>query len=147
MTPQEFTEQLKEIGIEIQDLTDNEAPVIAGKTAADFFTENFQRQGFLGQALAAWRDVGRRTHPRKTQKGQTAAGRQILFGETRNLSRSIDYDAGKGKVIVYSDVKYAPFHNEGTDKLPKRQFIGDSEKLNELVVSEINRKLKNIPKQ
>ncbi|MDR0295160.1 MAG: hypothetical protein LBH91_03080 [Prevotellaceae bacterium] len=147
MTPKEFTEQLKEIGIEIQNLADNEAPVIAGKTAADFFTENFQRQGFLNQSLTAWRDVQRRTHPRTTPKGQTAAGRQILFGETRNLSRSIDYDAGRGKVTVYSDVKYAPYHNEGTDKLPKRQFIGDSEKLNELVISEINRKLKEIPKK
>ena len=145
MTPQEFTEQLKEIGVEIQNLADNDAPGIAGKTAADFFTDNFQRQGFLNQSLNAWRDVGRRTHPRNTPKGQTAAGRQILFGETRNLSRSIDYEAGKGKVVVYSDVKYAPYHNEGTDKLPKRQFIGDSAKLNELVIAEIERKLQNIP--
>ena len=147
MKPEEFSKQLAQIGIEIQNLADNEAPGIAGKTAADFFTENFQRQGFLRQALEAWRDVKRRTHTRTTPRGQTAAGRLILFGETRNLSRSIDYDTSAGKVVVYSDVHYAPYHNEGTDKIPKRQFIGDSEKLNELVISELNRKLKNIPKK
>ena len=146
MKPEEFTQQLAQIGIDIQQLADDYAPVIAGKTAADFFAENFQRQGFLNQSINPWQDVLRRTKPRNTPKGQTAAGRQILFGETRNLSRSIDYQATNGQVIVYSDVRYAPYHNEGTDKLPKRQFIGDSEKLNELVIAEIERKLKNIPK-
>ncbi len=147
MTPEQFTEQLKQIAVEINDLADNEAPIVAGKTAADFFADNFQRQGFLNQTVSPWADVLRRTKPRNTPKGQTAAGRQILFGETRNLSRSIDYSTGKGKVIVYSDVHYAPYHNQGADKLPKRQFIGDSDQLNKLVIDEIDRKLKNIPKK
>ena len=146
MKPEEFTKQLAQLKIDIEQFADNEAPGIAGKTAADFFTENFQRQGFLNKTVEPWRDVKRRTHPRNTPKGQTAAGRKILFGKTRNLEPSIDYDTNAGKVVVYSDVHYAPYHNEGTDKIPKRQFIGDSEKLNELVITEIERKLKDIPK-
>jgi hypothetical protein len=127
MKPEQFTKQLEQIAINVQRFADNEAPVIAGKTAADFFTANFDRQGFLNKSLKMWQDVRRRTHPRNTPKGQTSAGRRILFGETRNLSRSIDYATGTaGKVIIYTDVKYAPYHNKGTAKLPKRQFIGDS---------------------
>jgi phage gpG-like protein len=146
MTPEQFTKDLAKMAVEVQKFTDNTAPTIVGKTAADFFTRNFDRQGFLNKGLRSWQEVKRRTHPRKTPKGQTAAGRRILFGETRNLSRSIDYEAQKGRVVVYSDVHYAPYHNEGTDKLPKRQFIGDSAELDQLVISELERKLKNIIK-
>lgn len=130
----------------IEDTGPNGAPTIAGKTAVDFFTKNFNRQGFLNRGLQPWPDVLRRTHPRNTKRGQTLAKRRILFGETRNLSRSIDYDPQKGRAIVYSDVHYAPYHNEGTDKLPKRQFIGDSAELDKLITSELERKLKNIIK-
>jgi phage gpG-like protein len=146
MTPEQFTKELAQMIIEVKKFTEDAAPVIAGKTAADFFTQNFDRQGFLNRGLQAWQDVKRRTNPRNTQRGQTAAGRRILFGETRNLSRSIDYDPQKGRVIVFSDVHYAPYHNEGTDKLSKRQFIGDSAELDKLITSELERKLSKIIK-
>ena len=150
MTPEQFTKDLAKMAVKvknfIEDTGPNGAPTIIGKTAADFFTQNFDRQGFLNRGLQPWPDVKRRTNPRNTQRGQTAAGRRILFGETRNLSRSIDYDPQKGNVIVYSDVHYAPYHNEGTGKLPKRQFIGDSAELDKLVISELDKKLKNIIK-
>jgi hypothetical protein len=146
MTPEQFTKDLTKITVEVRKFVEYAAPVIAGKAAADFFTQNFDRQGFLSRGLTPWPDVKRRTHPRNTPRGQTAAGRRILFGETRNLSRSIDYDPQKGHVVVYSDVHYAPYHNEGTDKLQKRQFIGDSAELDALVISELERKLKTVIK-
>ena len=46
MKPDEFAKQLAQIKVEIQQLADDVAPVIAGKTAADFFTENFQSQRY-----------------------------------------------------------------------------------------------------
>ncbi|MDR0729155.1 MAG: hypothetical protein LBF19_03405 [Prevotellaceae bacterium] len=150
MTPKQFTKGLAKMAVEvkkfIEDTGPNGAPTIVGKTATGFFTQNFDRQGFLNRGLQPWPDVKRRTHPRETPRGQTAAGRRILFGETRNLSRSIDYGPQRGSVIVYSDVHYAPYHNEGTKKLPKRQFIGDSAELDKLVISELDRKLKQIIK-
>ena len=150
MTPQQFTQSLSKMVIElkkfIEDTGPNGAPTIVGTTASDFFTQNFDRQGFLNRGLQPWPDVKRRTNPRNTPRGKTAAGRRILFGETRNLSRSIDYDAQKGKVIIFSDVHYAPYHNQGTSKLPKRQFIGDSAELDKLVISELDKKIKNIIK-
>jgi phage gpG-like protein len=146
MTPEQFTKSLTRMAVEVKKFTEDAALVIAGKTAADFFTQNFDRQGFLNKGLTPWPDVKRRTHPRNTPRGQTAAGRRILFGETRNLSRSIDYDPQKGHVIIYSDVHYAPYHNEGTAKIPKRQIMGDSEELNKNVGSELERKLNNIIK-
>jgi phage gpG-like protein len=150
MTPEQFTKNLTQMSVDVNkffnDTGSNGAPTIVGKTAVDFFTQNFDRQGFLNRELTSWTDVKRRTHPRKSPRGKTAAGRRILFGETRNLSRSIDYDPKKGNVIVYSDVHYAPYHNEGTSKIPQRQFIGDSAELDKLVVSELERKLNNIIK-
>ncbi|MDR2361586.1 MAG: hypothetical protein LBD91_02540 [Prevotellaceae bacterium] len=150
MTPQQFTDGLSQMAVKIKNFEEKDAPKMAGKTAADFFTDNFQRQGFLSRGLRAWPEVKRRKPKANgrpyTPRETTAAGRRILFGQTRNLSRSIDYDPQKGHVIVYSDVHYAPYHNEGTDKLPKRQFIGDSAELDKLVISELERKLKNIIK-
>lgn len=146
MTPDEFTKGLAKMAVDAKRFTDKLAPRVAGKTAADFFTKNFTaRQGFLDAVLAPWEDVQRRTSPRRTPRGKTAAGRKILFGETRNLSRSIGYEAqGDGVAVVYSDVEYAPYHNEGTDDLPQRQFMGDSAELDKLILSELERKLGKI---
>jgi hypothetical protein len=80
MTPEQFTKSLAQMTVGIRKFTENAAPVIAGKTAAGFFTQNFDRQGFLNRGLQPWLDVKRRTHPRATPRGQTAAGRRILFG-------------------------------------------------------------------
>jgi phage gpG-like protein len=146
MTPGQFIKGLARMSVDVRQFTKEYALKVAGKTASDFFAQNFDRQGFLNHGLKLWKDVKRRTHPRDTPRGETAAGRRILFGETRNLSRSIDYDVQPKSVTVYSDVHYAPYHNEGTDRLPKRQFIGDSAELDTLITSEIERKLKNIIK-
>lgn len=33
-------------------------------------------------------------------------------------------------VLIYNNTPYSGFHNEGTDKIPQRQFIGESDELN-----------------
>ena len=66
----------------------------------------------------------------------------------------------KGEVVVwtapsaFAKEPYGRVHNEGLRAgrgsgfiMPKRQFMGESEELNALIISEIERKLKQISKQ
>ncbi|MDR1023595.1 MAG: hypothetical protein LBL94_10055 [Prevotellaceae bacterium] len=151
MTPEQFTKSLTKMSVDVKKFVHAAAPKIAGKTAAEFFTENFaQRQGFLNRSVTPWQEVDRR-RPKanglpRTPRQQTEAGRKILFGKTRNLSRSIDYEVHEGGATVFSDVAYAAYHNDGDGAIPQRQFIGDSAELDKLVMAEIERKLKNIIK-
>lgn len=112
MKPEDFTKSLAAMAMDVkkflEDDGSNGAPIVAGKTAEDFFRNNFQR----------------RTNPRNTHRGRTAAGRKILFGETRNLEGGFGKDVRKGGVVVYNDTEYAPYHNEGTDKNPKAPIHG-----------------------
>jgi hypothetical protein len=128
MKPEDFTKSLAAMAMDVkkflEDDGSNGAPIVAGKTAEDFFRNNFQRQGFLDNGLTPWQDVKRRTNPRNTHRGRTAAGRKILFGETRNLEGGFGKDVRKGGVVVYNDTEYAPYHNEGTDKNPKAPIHG-----------------------
>ena len=150
MTPDQFNKYLANLVKEIDNYADNDAPVIIGKTATDFFTDNFQKQGFVNRGLQAWQEVARRINPRDRSKA--AATRPILTGETGNLGRSIDYFPDKGKVTVLSDLPYSSAHNEGTNTagrnrsvtIQKRQFIGHSYELDQLITSEINRKLNSL---
>lgn len=46
-----------------------------------------------------------------------------------DLKRSIKTLKKKFKVIIYTNISYASYHNEGTGRLPQREFIGKSKKL------------------
>ena len=171
MTHDEFMRDLERITIEVEKYTDGEAPTIIGKTAADFFAENFQKEGFVDNGLQKWEEVRRRTDPNVTGADAT---RPILTGRTGNLGRSIDYDPHPKQVTVFSDVVYAEVHNKGLTistvagvkehtrrqkgktvtvkahsrkinlTFKKRQFMGHSAELDKLIISEIERKLKSI---
>lgn len=107
-------------------------PHILGQAAVDAFKQNFQDEGFFG---SHWKEVKRRQgHARGA-----AASRPILTGNTGNLGRSIDYEVSDNKATVFSDLPYASAHNEGTTTagrnntttIPKRQFIGNHQKLDD----------------
>jgi phage gpG-like protein len=147
MTPNEFSRYLIEAQREIQQYINEDAPVIIGKTAVDHFTENFQQEGFVDGGVQKWQEVKRRMNPKITG---ARASRPILTGDTGDLGMSIQYkDAADGKVTVYSDLPYSEAHNEGTANagrshnvvIPKRQFIGESEELNEKIKEELERKI------
>ena len=84
-----------------------------------------------------------------------------LIGETGDLARSIEIKSiSNGQVVIwtspsaFSKEPYGRVHNEGLRAgrgkgfiMPKRQFMGESEELNALIISEIERKLKQITKQ
>lgn len=155
MTPEELTKQLENIPITLEKWVNDDAPIIVGKIASDFFTENFDRQGFLNNGLHKWDDVKRRQ--RASTKG-AAKGWAILTGGTGNLKRGNSYIAGIGQVVIYNDARspsgfaYGIVHNRGVNNagrsrnvtIPKRQFMGDSKELGDLINAEIERKLNEL---
>jgi phage gpG-like protein len=84
------------------------------------FKENFREEGFINDYLEKW-------SPRK----KADQGRAILVKSGR-LKRGIRTIRGTSfnEVKIANDVPYAKYHNEGTDKLPRRKFIANSNSLN-----------------
>jgi phage gpG-like protein len=145
--PEDFVKTLETQATEIQELM-TEIPRIVGVEAVNHFTENFQHEGF--DEPKTWQEVKRREAPKRPELA--GASRPILTGETGNLGRSIQYEENADGVTVFSDVEYAEAHNEGTTTagrnrnitIPQRQFIGDSDKLNEKIEKEINDRINKI---
>ena len=164
MTPEQFGKEIGRLKDEFKELFDKYGPTIAGKTAVSYFKKNFQNEAW---GRVKWTEVQRRTpgtaafrtaarnHPARTT-------RKILTGDTGDLGRSIEVKAvSKGQVVVWtapsaftSKEPYGRVHNDGLRAgrgkgfiMPKRQFMGESEELNALIISELERKLKQITKQ
>lgn len=84
-----------------------------------------------------------------TNYSRAARKTPILSSKRSELENSIQYTKNSKGVRVFSDKKYAKLHNEGgsikvfgkaTAKVPKRQFIGKSEKLKQRIIKKIERK-------
>lgn len=161
MSPQQFSNEIQRLEKEFKELFAKYAPTIAGKTAVSYFKKNFQNEAW---GRISWKEVQRRTagtnankyaakhHPARTT-------RKILTGDTGDLARSIEIKSvSNGQVVIWtapnafgSKEPYGRVHNEGLRAgrgkgftMPKRQFMGTSDELNELIISEINRKLNQI---
>lgn len=150
MDGQEFAQHLLSMSEETERFINDDAPIVMGKVAVDFFTESFQDEGFTDTSFEPWQEVKRRQNPKVTGARATRA---ILTGDTGDLGMSIEYkDASGGQVTVFSDKPYAEAHNKGTTTagrkrnvtIPKRQFIGDSAALDENVLEELKRKADEI---
>ncbi|MBW6489744.1 MAG: phage virion morphogenesis protein [Lentimicrobium sp.] len=148
MTPDEYKKILQRQAQRIKKAVTRNLPISIGKKAVDIYTENFQKEGFQNANFEPWKEVKRRQNPRT--KG-AAKKRKILTGKTGDLGRSIKYETGSAQVTIYSDVPYAAVHNEGLRagrgkgfQMPKRQFIGDSLEVDEMIEREIDNVLNQI---
>ena len=138
MTPEEHIKQLLVSNKEFKRWFDNDLPRMVGIEAVNFFTENFEQEGFTDVNFMPWKEVKRRENPRPNR---TTDMLKILT-KSGNLGRSIEYTAEPGQVIISSDLDYAAAHNEGTSTagrnrnvtIPKRQFIGKSETFDKQVI-------------
>jgi len=84
-----------------------------------FKLNNFEAQGFIDSGVRSWK-------PKKKKDGDR------LLIKTSKLRNGIFYKASGTKIAFGTIMKYGQYHNEGTRKLPKRQFMGDSEALNKI---------------
>jgi len=100
--------------------------ILIGNEAKNFFVNSWRLQGFEDRSVQKW--VARKKQDKKR------AGRAILV-DSGDLRRSIirePVNKSQLSVKISTDLPYAKVHNEGVGKMPKRQFMGDSYKLNEL---------------
>jgi phage gpG-like protein len=117
---------LKKFESQISDMV-----TIMGVEAKNHFTKSFNDGGFTDETLEAWT-------PRKRTREKS--GRAILV-KTGRLKRSlINRKKGKYSTVINTSLPYAKRHNEGI-KMPKRQFIGNSGKLNRKIISRIKSKI------
>ena len=135
---------------------------IMGVEARNHFVKSFKDQGFTDQTIEKW-------EPRKDEVATTggidfrrsrtgfidsnATNRAILV-KTGDLRRSIRIVAKTAdSVTIGTDLPYAQIHNEGGKgmafgryefDMPKRQFMGDSQKLIEKLKLMLQKKIKQI---
>lgn len=113
------------------------AIILIGNEAKNFFVNSWRLQGFEDRTVEKWK-------PRKKETKRTI-GRAILV-QSGDLRRSIirqPVNKAQLSVKISTDLPYAKVHNEGLGKMPKREFIGNSYKLNEnckkIVISQLDK--------
>jgi phage gpG-like protein len=115
---------------------DNAAGKVAG-VLQTHFSNSFADEGFTDESLQQWQQVKRRLpgtpeykYPkfhdldRRTRKILVGKGTPVLSQSVQVMSASFT-----NGITVGTTVPYAAYHNTGTDKLPKREFIGDSKQM------------------
>lgn len=104
------------------------------RKAENQFKENFRQGGFIDDYLQKW-----------TPRKNADPGRAILVKSGR-LKRGIKAAPGENftRIDISNDVPYAKYHNEGTDKLPQRKFIGESKALNRKIKEAVVRSVMKI---
>lgn len=119
-----------------------------------YFIGSFRRQEWDGKP---WKEVQRRIegtpeykYPKKTQLSRRT--NPILVGTYKGrsggtLRRAVNNSIREqnwNTIRLGIDVEYAKYHNEGTDKLAKRQFMGDSKELRKQIKGKLELEIKNI---
>lgn len=161
MTPQEFKKRLDKIAAKYPDFAAQIAPLIAGRIAVSVFKRNFQTESFNG---VKWLEVQRRTEGTKAYKAAERRhparnSRKILTGDTADLGRSIEVkEAASGRAVVWTSPRafsgrepYGQVHNDGLRAgrgsgfiMPRRQFMGHTEELNDQVVKALEQQMAKI---
>jgi len=135
-----------------------DVPIVIGVEATNEFRENFVDESFDGQK---WQDVKRRDpnspwYGHSGQTGKVSNSRKkakILDGETGELKSATTWRQDNNRVIITNEKPYAKVHNEGLPakiygkkpfNMPRRQFIGMTDKLGRNIQDKIERDITNI---
>lgn len=106
-----------------------------GNIARNHSIDNFRKQGFVDGGLRPWKGRKDRRNTRSLL---------VKTGRLRQSVRVKRYNSRE--VVIGTDTPYASYHNEGTGRLLKRQFIGDSKELDEkvktVIIKEIDKLFK-----
>ena len=108
------------------------------------YNDSFKNEGFTDESLQKWpkrKSLGRADEMTRTSR------RNILVksGKMRNSTR---VRKERNQVVVSNNAKsadgfpYPKVHNEGLGKMPKRQFIGNSRRLNSKIKKDIAKHIK-----
>lgn len=110
-----------------------------GRQAVNQFKKNFRNQGFEDSTIDPWK---------ARKSNYKSKGRSILI-KSGLLRRSIQILGMSGNTVVIGTkgIKYAKRHNSGLAGMQKRQFIGNSNKLENRIMKTINVHIKKVWEQ
>ena len=115
-------------------------PKRVGNIALNHFLKSWDDEAFS--------DSTEGSSPWAKRKKEVTPRRGLLIGKgTAHLKKSmkVERPATFKRIAVGSyGIKYAQFHNRGTSRLPKRQFVGASKMLNRKIMLLIRNELKRI---
>ncbi|CAB4128249.1 hypothetical protein UFOVP105_27 [uncultured Caudovirales phage] len=119
-------------------------PKRVGNVALNHFLKSWDDEAFSDSTEGSNPWAKRKT---SNKADRTTKKRRQLLIDTGALKRSmkVSRPATFKRIAVGSyGIKYAQFHNNGTAKLPKRQFVGKSKILNRKIQLLIRNELKKI---
>ncbi len=111
----------------------------------DFFIREFDEAKWDKEK---WPEVQRNISGTDANKYNKYAGNPPLVntGELRQALVDCIKEKAWNKIKWEVDSEYASYHNEGTEKIPKRQFIGESYELNKLLAKTLEQEIVKIVK-
>lgn len=115
-------------------------PVQLANDTKNFFAASWRRGGWEDNGVQKWAEPKRKSYKGRSPKAHRASTRATLVksGRLRRAVQDSVRQATMDEVRLVVDVPYAAYHNEGTDKLPQRQFMGDSAALRKIQRKRIN---------
>ena len=121
----------------------NNVPKIIGERARRFFELSFRKQGFTNRGFSKWARRDKEYKANAKTGRRASAGKKILSNRG-DLADSIERTKTTKKQIRISSVgiPYANYHNNGTGRQKKRQFIGNSEILEKGLQKRIEHEIK-----
>lgn len=162
MKPNDLFKQLRQI----EKLIQRDIPRIVKNEGLKHFTESWDKQGFTDQNLVKWkeREPPEKLTKKKKQTSKTYTkwaakneGRALLISNRNDtqgghLKDSITARVSGGQLVIFAtDKPYAEIHNSGgmagrglKAKIPKRQFMGESETLFRNIEKKIDKRIKEI---
>lgn len=109
--------------------TMNKLKIVLGARAKKHFLLGFAKGGGQTDAsLGGWKPLSTKYSERKRKddkKRTILVDTGDMFGAIHNRINT------EGFSVYVADLEYAEYHNEGTDKIPQREFIGESDELEE----------------
>ena len=89
----------------------------------------------------AWAPMSPSTTRNRLRRGTLGGG---LLNDSGNLLNSIRAEIGPGQVSITSSAPYAQFVQQGTSRMPPRQFLGWSEADRSEIVNLINKRIQGL---
>lgn len=114
-------------------------PLKIANLAKNHFLDGFKKDGKQTDASSSgW------AQRKKLDKANR--GRRAILVKSGALRNDIDIRRTNLNEIVLGtlDTNYASFHNDGTDKMSQREFLGNSKKLDRKIISLSDREFKRI---
>lgn len=124
----DFSQLAKQWEVEKRKLT-----TLVANDALQEVRQNFKDEGFTDKVLSKWR-------PRKNNADP---GRALLV-KTGKLLRSFRTEVKGMTIKIMTNIPYAGYHQTGTDRMPKRQFMGESQRLNAKIADRVKKSLSNV---